>query len=816
MRTLTLLALAIAMNVAASDGGEPWASKSLPADTPKQHVEEIAQANHKYTVAQGGTMDGDNCRSPMGCGMSREGVLEQTWESNRSVRLENTGESDVVNPWLTNNRTSFRNIGEIISSVVEPGMKDNEKAMALWFQEIQHRYHFPGDNNEISDPVKVFNVYGHNTCGNDSVSLAGLMRKAGLKVAPARAVGHCISQAFYDGRWHMMDGDQHAIYLLRDNETIAGDQDLVRDHELVSRSHTQGILYPEIRGDEQHMAALYVFEGEVTGERNSKIDTTMNMTLRPGEAITWRWGHLNPVKFHGNKPIYPDTICNGTWEYQPDFSKEIWRKGAATVEGINASAGAVTTESSKPGTIVWTMKSPYVFVGGRLESEPAGTKFSISTDGKTWQDAGENLDKFFPEGGGASYEFKLKCQLAPDAQLKRLRIAADIQMAPFSLPSMKVGENAFVYTDETPGERKVRITHNWVERSLAKPPDAPPAAVAPANDGETSGTDIVFQWTPASDPDGNKIDDYHFELSNRADMKWPLSTSFYKLISRTADKGKAQFSLPFAGLLTSERKYYWHVRAKNAKGVWGPWSKTWNFTVHAPAYPLDVALEFDKDKGVGTLRWKPNPAGRAPVKYRVYGSDEKGFLISDVNAGSTKDPQAASNFIAESTATELVVLGADATANKTYYRVVALDDQGKRSGPSDYATAPRPVIYSKPVTSGKAGAAYNYQAAANRSLGDLRLRVVNGHETANFWDIEKPKYALQKAPAWLKIDESTGVLSGTPDAAGSAEVVISATIDREIRKLDEAALKWGNEKVASTATDRVGVATQKFTIEVAP
>ena len=29
------------------------------------------------------------------------------------------------------------------------------------------------------------------------------------------------------------------------------------------------------------------------------------------------------------------------------------------------------------------------------------------------------------------------------------------------------------------------------------------------------------------------------------------------------------------------------------------------------------------------LRWKPNPAGRQPVKYRVYGSDEKGFSVSD-------------------------------------------------------------------------------------------------------------------------------------------------------------------------------------------
>ena len=56
------------------------------------------------------------------------------------------------------------------------------------------------------------------------------------------------------------------------------------------------------------------------------------------------------------------------------------------------------------------------------------------------------------------------------------------------------------------------------------------------------------------------------------------------------------------------------------------------------------------------------------------------------------NPWFPANFIAETTAAELAVLGADvdlSAANKTYYRVVAVDEQGKRSGPSDYAVAPR-------------------------------------------------------------------------------------------------------------------------------
>ncbi len=134
-------------------------------------------------------------------------------------------------------------------------------------------------------------------------------------------MGHCVSQAFFDGRWNLFDGDMHSMYLLRDNRTVACEQDLVRDHDLIKRSHTQGILNPDKRANDEWEASIYVFEGKPEGDRNCVTGTTMNMVLRPHEAIIWRWGHADPVKYHGdNKPRYPDMICNGLWEYWPDFS----------------------------------------------------------------------------------------------------------------------------------------------------------------------------------------------------------------------------------------------------------------------------------------------------------------------------------------------------------------------------------------------------------------------------------------------------------------------------------------------------------------
>jgi len=240
-----------------------------------------------------------------------------------------------------------------------------------------------------------------------------------------------------------------------------------------------------------------------------------------------------------------------------------------------------------------------------------------------------------------------------------------------------------------------------------------------------------------------------------------------------------------------------------------------------------VTLAYDPSAGAGVLRWKANPIGRVPVRYRIYGSDEKGFTIADQRhqgvVGVSKTEMAdwvpwfPANFIAETTATELAVLGRDVdlpAAHKTYYRVVAVDEQGQRSGPSDYVTAPRPVIYSKPVTAAQVGAEYRYQVRANRSLGDLSARMVEARQVSGYFDIEKPRFTLTKGPGWLRIDETTGLLSGTPETPGRVEVAVAVVIDRPVRKLDEAVLRWGNEKVLSIDTERIGTATQEFIIEV--
>src|SRR5580700_2141013 len=104
MLTTLLTCALILPGLTLDDGLAPWASNHHPTDVPKRHVQEISNGTARYAVVQNGTMDGRNCRSPQGVWQP----FEQTWESNRSVRIENVGATDVVNPWLSNGQNDFR------------------------------------------------------------------------------------------------------------------------------------------------------------------------------------------------------------------------------------------------------------------------------------------------------------------------------------------------------------------------------------------------------------------------------------------------------------------------------------------------------------------------------------------------------------------------------------------------------------------------------------------------------------------------------------------------------------------------------------
>jgi len=816
---------------------EPWASNAAPTDAPRSYVQDVTTSPCTYNITQGGTIDGKMCTTLPGVWQP----YQQTWESNRSIRMENVGGASVINPWLRIGPIDFFSQQTIANSVVEGLSTDREKALAIFYFYITHRYHKGnGDNGAQGDVSQAINVFGFNTCGNSTLCVSDLLDKVGIRDCLfSHCPGHCVPQVLFDGKYHTLDGDMATIMLMRDNHTLASELDLIRDHDLIKRVHQYGIMSPldPLQNNEDY-AQYYTWEGSTTVRLKGWNWWTMGMVLRPHEAIEWRWGHETPVKYHGDMtgypPMAPDTIYNGVWEYAPDFKNDSQWRGGATVTNITNKDGVLSATGGGKGTIIWSMKVPYQFVGGALDAVGEECAFEIGfLNPKDWKPAFTPLatlaefdGKF--RGPLAGNEYWIKCTLTGKASLRGLKIKNDIQMAPLAMPSMTVGKNRFTYLDHTDDKtggnaaRHLRITHHWVERSTTRPPRASESPVYPANGGTSDGTDIVFRWKAATHPDGDAITDYHFQLSDRPDMRWPMSPNFDKYISKTPDQGKTRYSLPRSGLLTHGKTYYWHVRAKNSSGVWGPWSGTWRFTAEGPAYPINLAIQHNANTAVGTLTWSANPAGRAPAKYRVYGSDEKGFTVHDapyqVKLGDTKDlanPFPA-NFVAEVAGTSLDVVGAGnalPNANKAYYRVVAVDGKERRSGDSDYVEAPRPFIYSAPVTTAPVGRPYRYQVKAIRSIGDFARRdAARPKPGARFWKIEPLKFSLTQKPSWMSINADTGLITGTSDRTGGT-VIVNVTLTKEHRLVhDKDNIVWGNEYEQSKTYETVGPVTQQFVV----
>jgi hypothetical protein len=100
------------------------------------------------------------------------------------------------------------------------------------------------------------------------------------------------------------------------------------------------------------------------------------------------------------------------------------------MDGVRVRPGELTPTGGKTGFVVWKLRSPYVFVGGRIDADGSGTKFFLSWDGATWQEVDDSLDHAFPSDGPARYEYWLKVELPPGSKLRRVAFRNEVQMAP--------------------------------------------------------------------------------------------------------------------------------------------------------------------------------------------------------------------------------------------------------------------------------------------------------------------------------------------------------------------------------------------------
>jgi len=608
---------------------------SLPAANPahhkpatKQHIEEISAERHTYEIKVGGTLDGFNTAAYFGTysGFMR---MESKFEPNEYVLIENVGDCDVVAPRLViDGRRNWHSAEEILRSILSPGMTEAEKAMAIWkfTSSIEVQCHdnnkrvgppFPDDRShpsrnefrERGDPVKAVNCYYCSGCSLSAANFVVLCRRAGLTARAIWICGqskystHCVAEAWHDGGWHLYDPENALFFLAEDNTTVASYRQVHENFDLVKRTR-----YAGFSNEKQHdLKIRYDQHYPPRGMPVEDWTSTMDMTLRPGEKFVWRWDNVGKYRYGDNarnRGYEPYRLANGKMIYQPDLSKNLWRRGALGERNLQSAAEDGGTPHIRPelarapASIIFKVANPYPIVGGVVggrfvrRTDRDSCRIYLSVADSDWvciwsaAETGEPkcyvaIDELInPKPTKARREYYVKYELTAgastsDVGLNEIYLETDVQIASSSLPALAVGANAVAYWDRSAPGRRVRITHGWQESAETTPPLPPAAPTSPHDGSEVKLEELrTLNWQDARDPDGKPIADYHIQVSPRADMLHPVAPNFDRLTSSS----KSEWPVP-EGWLVKGREYFWRVRARDAWGAWSGWSEVWRCVV---------------------------------------------------------------------------------------------------------------------------------------------------------------------------------------------------------------------------------------------
>ncbi len=341
---------------------------------------------------------------------------------------------------------------------------------------------------------------------------------------------------------------------------------------------------------------------------------TMELTLRPEEKLVRWWKPVLRKYYDQASSHEPPSYANGQLIFEPDFSKRSYegmleRENArfSCEDGIRPAVHVDRLQDPRYdrfSSLIIPMASPYVIVGGYIDTRyyKGGTteldQVSLSADLDpefhtrtglwdyySWAygmgDSRAVLDdKLLREGPRATYAFSAEYRFSANREhadipaayplvyggqsgVDKVRIVADLQVNPRSLPALSLGKNKVKYRADTAG--KVRLSWKWRETNDQHAPSAP------AKGSVKNGSAPVFQWSASTDADGDRIACYRFQLSTREDCAWPLATTF----DRDVREGTS-FAAP-QGWLNSGVTYYWRVRAEDATGRSSAWSDIFSF-----------------------------------------------------------------------------------------------------------------------------------------------------------------------------------------------------------------------------------------------
>lgn len=710
----------------------------------------------------------------------------QAFQPMKRLVISNEGQKTVIKPRLVvNSKRNWYDIESIKQEVFQDATTPKERALVLWKFMRDNRFHYfePAYGREVDDAVKFLGVYGYGMCYNTSVVAASIAsrlltggERAYYEYSPRNR--HSVKDILFDTTLILIDPDKEVFYLKHDNSTVARFDDIANDKYLIKRVHHYGKAADYNRLNNRVADGTYEPTPSIPYAGLFPDYHTLDINLRPGERLEYNWlpgeYYHHFVPWNGSHNVPARNIRNGRIVYNTNFIH------APLEELIDGSVDLVTnTDNSRPNlqpsgpgapsSVVVKMESPFVVVNGTVwgnfyrGDENDQITISVSRDSVNWdvigtvsamgfQEASISLADFINTlASEAVYQYYVRIDMMAASSdlcgVDSLSITSDFQVSRFFPPELELGTNVIAYSDNTEGERHVAVRIEWEESWENEPPSPVTAPIFPLDRATVDSLKFSFRWAPATDPDG--IADYEFVLSDRSDMKYPLTPSFEVYTSiASGGEGTAYFTIPFDGLLNSDSVYYWRVRAKDAKGGWGEWSPVWSFRPRGPMPPTVKECSVRNDTVV--LHWEPHQGGVAPVRYELHASDEAyGFMPDNLT------------FLFEIDSTSTAIPFTKESPPATHYRVIAIDEHGSKSAPSAYCMLPYPYVLDDPDT---------------LAPGDpyvLKLNPTNRVYTTDMADdsfiqvqlLDPVSAEVISKPGWVQYDAVEGVLTGLPNYA---------------------------------------------------
>jgi hypothetical protein len=754
-----------------------------------------------------------------------------------TVMIRNTGDHVVVNPRVSVN--GFQpplTTAELLSAITQGSEDPLDRLLRIYHAIDHYSIHEGLGLGKVQDrPLTSFIGYGGGMCEDRANIQSMLWSVLGHKWRNSMANNHTVHEVECGSRMLHLDTDIQAYYLMHDNWNIASSQDIREDPMLVLRAvnYRNYMKYPRSAKDpetdmwysSEKVAALYGDKNHTPLSSNAPVNEEYNLLLRPGEAYGWHTGPPRHVHPAFSNTSLPDALRDFIWETKLDFSKSSHHWAVKKANGVKSPVLDNVVFMDGNTAISISYDHPFPMTGAELELRP-DQKASRSTLIKLTVTGGNGRPATFdiPLEKLSSGPYSLSAHIRTlDFPVHRLNIEISLsnadgaesnavplnglsltlysQATSYAFRSLKAGRNHLKYSDASV-QRSIELQVHAVPLNIALPGFPKKASFHPS-DRTVGENAIAFSWPKSQ---GRDVKGYQFQISAFADMRYPLSPTFDRIIEKQdvrESKGRITFKLPWRGMLPVSRDLYWRVRAFRNDLLAGPWSRVSSFKVKGPQAPEKINIEYDKGKVI--LSWSAAEEGTRPHHYEIHSSLLEGFIpVSEPHRvlGFSNGTEAKYKWH-DVTATDWPVVPETTTTTTkdrrivlydpsirkeaglgkagAHFRVIAIDAEGSRSCPSRQAHLRSPLITMPETVEPNAGN-ISLQVPIVSTFGRITTK---DPYFLGLWSKPAMKFSLStpdgRKDKW-SIDENLGVIKG--HLREGEDVSLTVTVEDQFRNKD--------------------------------